>query len=310
MVGKRNEMVHYVDVETLSFGLTPRSGAVDMDHVNVLAELLPHLPPIVVHGPTRHVVDGVHRVHAALSVGKTQVAAVLFTGSQIEAFLHAVEANTAHGKPLSLAEREAAAVRIIQDLPLWSDRRVATTCGLSAATIGKLRRSATDHSDQLRTRVGRDGKARPVDAAAVRRQVADALRADPEASMRSIAARVGASEGTVRDVRARLDRGADILPPRLARRDGDDGESNVSAWDSDEALRSNDACKDFGVWLDAHLLTDDSSWNAYVDVLPISRVYEVADSARTCSEVWRRFALALEQRAQRRRSAGDELRSA
>ena len=80
----------------------------------------------------------------------------------------------------------------------WSDRMIGTICGLSGNTIKQLRRAAeapvsTAQVVQLTKRQGRDGKARPVNPAEVRRKIAEALDSDPNATLRSIAARTGAS---------------------------------------------------------------------------------------------------------------------
>jgi len=102
-----------------------------------------------------------------------------------------------------LGERETAAQRILELVPSWSDRRIAVVSGLSPKTVARLRSRATVDSAQLRARLGRDGRLRPVDPAEVRRRAAEVVRKEPEASTRSIAARTGASQATVRDVRHR-----------------------------------------------------------------------------------------------------------
>jgi ParB-like chromosome segregation protein Spo0J len=276
----------------LKFGLSPRAERYDPAHIAALAEVLHKVPPIVVHAPTMRVIDGVHRAMAARSVGRATIQAVLFQGDETEARIEAVRSNIAHGKPLSLTEREDAAVGILKLVPDWSDRRVAAVSGLSPKTVARLRPRATGDSAQLRGRVGRDGKLRPADPAAVRRRVAEALRADPDASTREIAKLTGTSQGTVRDVRQRLSQGANVVSSiSEQRRKRKNGSSSPSTGLLPEVVSA-----EFARWFEGHHI-DDTSWKGFVDTIPISRVYEIADSARRRSECWRAFAAALEDRA-------------
>jgi ParB-like chromosome segregation protein Spo0J len=284
----------------LRFGLSPRAEKYDEAHVAALAEVLDEVPPVVVHAPTMRVIDGVHRVMAARSVGWTSISALMFDGDETDARVEAVRSNVAHGKPLTLAEREAAALGILDELPSWSDRRIAAVSGLSPKTVARLRSRATGDSAQLRGRVGRDGKVRPVDPVAVRGRVAELLRADPEASTRAVAKQAGASQATVRDVRQRLSKGASAVSSLAEqRRKRNRPTSKGLEREFPEVVSS-----EFAEWFEVHHV-DDTAWKAFVDEIPISRVYEIADTARACSESWRAFAAALEDRARgHRRSNG------
>ena len=296
----QGQRVEDVLIERLRFGLSPRQEFCDARHVAALAEVLDDVPPIVVHLPTMRVIDGVHRVHAALSVGRVTIRAVLFDGDETAAHIEAVRSNVTHGKPLTLGEREEAATRIIELVPEWSDRRIAGVSGLSPKTVARLRGRATVDPDQSRARIGRDGRKRPVDPSEVRRRVAEVVRADPEASTRSIASSTGASQATVRDVRQRLGRGASELVARSARRrKRKQGKDEPAAAPSPEPTGS-----DFAAWFEQRRI-DEADWQTFVHDLPISRVYEVADACRRYSAAWRAFAIALEDRARaHRRSSG------
>ncbi|MER5541030.1 hypothetical protein ACWD4N_00195 [Streptomyces sp. NPDC002586] len=160
------------------------------------------------------VVDGMYRVRAATQRGQTEIAAQFFDGSPEDAFVLAVAANTSHGLPLSLAERTAAASRILAAHPQWSDRAIASVTGLSAKTVGAQRRKLGGTTAEVTTRIGRDGRARPVSSAEGRRLAGRLIMESPNASLRVIAQQAGISPGTVRDVRARLIRGEDIVPTR------------------------------------------------------------------------------------------------
>ncbi len=75
------------------------------------------------------VIDGLHRMRAARLRGDQTIEVQYFTGDDDAAFLLAVEANTAHGLPLSLSERKAAAVRLIAMFPDRSNRSIAASAG-------------------------------------------------------------------------------------------------------------------------------------------------------------------------------------
>ena len=236
------------------------------------------------------VIDGVHRVLAARSIGQTTIRAVIFEGDETAAHIEAVHRNVRHGMPLTLGEREAAASKFLELVPEWSDRRIATVSGISPKTVARLRERATVDSAQLRARVGRDGRIRAIDSSEVRRQVVEALRADPEASNRAIARRTRASQATVRDVRQRLARGESGLLPVVR----PERKHQAAAGEPDPKRQA--APDEFADWFAARDLGD-SDWQPYVDAIPISRVYEVADACRRRSESWRAFATALEDRA-------------
>ncbi|MFJ5731745.1 ParB N-terminal domain-containing protein, partial [Streptomyces paradoxus] len=112
----------------------------DPRHINALAEVCSELPPIVIHRKTMTVIDGVHRLRAVENSGATHISAFLFNGDEREAFVLAVKLNSNHGLPLSLADRKAAALRVLADFPEWSNRRLAGVVGLSDKTVAALRR--------------------------------------------------------------------------------------------------------------------------------------------------------------------------
>lgn len=281
-----------IPLDQLSFGFSPRDQLCDPAHVEALAEVLAQVPPIVVHAPTMKVIDGVHRVLAARARGHETIRAALFHGSEPDAFVLAVYRNVAHGRPLTLPERQEAATRMLDVHPEWSDRRVAELSGLSPKTVARVRIRSAEDRTRLRIRVGRDGKAQPIDPAHLRRLVAQAIAADPHASIRAIALRSGSSQGTVRDVKRRLASGEDILPPRLA--------GTSAPRPIERPAGSSTGGAEFASWFAANGV-DDRDVRSFVDAVPISRVYEVADEARRRAEVWRAFATDLEDRVRRRR---------
>jgi ParB-like chromosome segregation protein Spo0J len=282
------ERIEELPVDKLRFGLSPRMEATDAQHVAALAEVLSDVPPILVQASTMRVIDGVHRVLAARSIGQTTIRAVIFEGDEIAAHIEAVHRNVRHGKPLTLTEREAAATKFLELVPEWSDRRIATVSGISPKTVARLRERATVDSAQMRARVGRDGRVRAVDSTEVRRRVVEAVTADPAASNRAIARRARASQATVRDVRDRLARGENGLLSA-----GEPRRKRTAAAETDAPTV---VPGEFAGWFAARGI-EDADWQPYVDAIPISRVYEVADACRRRSESWRAFATALEDRA-------------
>jgi hypothetical protein len=148
-------------ISSLLLDDSPRHAGESDEHVQVLTESEERLPPIVVHGPSMRVIDGRHRVRAAMIRGDVTVDAKIYHGTAGDAFVLAVRMNITHGLPLTRADRSAAALRIIGSHPQWSDRMIATATGLSAGTVAKARQRSTVSNAQSNTRVGKDGRARP-----------------------------------------------------------------------------------------------------------------------------------------------------
>ena len=283
----------------------------DIKHVRVLAEV-EGLPPIVVHRATMRVIDGMHRVRAAMLRGAAHIDAVLFEGTEDDAFLLAVRLNVAHGLPLSRADRITAAFRIICSCPQWSDRAIARAAGLSDKTVASIRRRTSAEIPHLPGRIGRDGKVRPVSPAAGRRLAGDLIAQNPDASIREIATRAGISEGTARDVRTRLRNGLDPVPSR--RRDpagagsppADEGDGMLArslsarmvpmimeSLRNDPSLRYNETGRVLLRLLAMHAMSP-ADWEQLISTVPVHRAEAVAQVARSCSEAWQQFADRLE----------------
>ncbi|MFD0631738.1 winged helix-turn-helix domain-containing protein [Catenulispora yoronensis] len=109
----------------------------------------------------------------------------------------------AHGLPLSLPERRAAAARIIGSHPHLSDRAIAASVGLAAKTVGTLRRNLT-LTDQTAARIGQDGRSRPLTTESGRKAAVELLTQNPNISLREVARKTGISLSTAYNVRLRL----------------------------------------------------------------------------------------------------------
>ncbi|MEV7415161.1 ParB N-terminal domain-containing protein [Streptomyces sp. NPDC089919] len=209
----REAPVEQVLIADLTVSFTPRTAGVDGEWALTLAGLETRLPPIVVHRPTMTVIDGLHRLRAAALKGRETIEARYFDGTREDAALLAVAMNVTQGRPLSQADRFAAAERIVTARPHWSDRAIAVVAGLSAKKVSEIR-LGTQGLPHCERRVGLDGRARPLSTAQGRELAGQLLRSDPKASLRTIARQAGISPATVADVRDRLLRGDDPVPPR------------------------------------------------------------------------------------------------
>ncbi|WOX25827.1 ParB/RepB/Spo0J family partition protein [Streptomyces solicathayae] len=206
-----------MSIDLLLPGESPRSQGLDEEHIARLAEIDTPIPPILVDRRTMRVIDGMHRLMAAKLRGQGLIEVELFDGTPEEAFLRAVEVNVSHGLPLSLADRRAAAGRIITSHPQMSDRAIARAAGLGAKAVAAIRRRAADVLPQLTARIGRDGKTRPLSSMDGRLRAAELIAERPEASLREVARLAGISPATVSDVRKRLESGlAPVVEPARA----------------------------------------------------------------------------------------------
>jgi ParB-like chromosome segregation protein Spo0J len=192
-----------LSINSLLLDMPARQGGENPEHTRVLAESEERLPPIVVHGSSMRVIDGIHRVRAAIMLGKKEIPGKIYHGTRDDAFVLAVRMNTVHGLPLTRSDRTAATVRILQSHPDWSDRKIATAVGLSAGTVAKVRQRSTAQNMQS-TRLGKDGRVRPVNHTASREKVAALLADSPTSPIRTIAQQAGVSPSTVHQVRQRL----------------------------------------------------------------------------------------------------------
>lgn len=288
-----------VSLAKLSVGYSPRELPVDDGHVRLLMEVLDHLPPILVHQETMTVIDGVHRVEAFRRAGRTRISAFVFRGDRCAALALAVEANVRHGKPLSQAERRAAAAAILSQAPERSDRWVGETCGISHSTVSRLRAEMPGpvSTSGPTIRVGRDGRRRPVEPGAARSQVAKVMAEQPDSTLRDAAEAAGVSASTAHAIasqrRGQARTGAGPRPPTGAGgRERTEVGSDVPIVE-DPALRSSPELVEFAGWLDrTGIMTEDIV--PYLGALPLSRVYALADEFRRRSKAWAAMADAVE----------------
>ena len=309
--------VELVPIARLTVAGSPRIGGEDPEHIRTLAGAATVFPPILVHRPTMRVIDGAHRLHAALLRNERQIEVRYFDGSEEDAFVLSVRLNVAHGLPLSRADRNSATERILHAHPNWSDRAIAAISGLSDKTVGSIRRRTSAEFPRLSHRVGRDGRARPNDAAAARRRAAAYAEHRPDARAREIAEAAGISVTTARDVRGRVRDGLDPVPaghsdvdragpvPEARPERADDVEREGDADDglfsrlrrlrSDPSFRHHETGRMVLRLLDTNIVVATEP-DRLIDGVPMHGVDAVARVAIQYALAWQKFADQLENR--------------
>ncbi|WPB95901.1 hypothetical protein [Streptomyces malaysiensis] len=310
--------VRRIPISSLNLDFTLRQDRVNTEHVQILAGITEELPPIVVHEPSGRVLDGIHRVHAALALKRNRISAIVYNGSDEDAFAVAVRLNTAHGLPLSRTERIAAAEQILRTHPRWSNRMIAGVTGLAESTVRVRRRDLP--GPRSCTRVGRDGRVRPVNAADGRLRASRLLAERPTASAREIARDAGVSPNTVLDVRRRLAEGRE--PALVQARGGEAGvparryptgpgelekiaEAMLVDLMADPSIRLNNRGRFLIRWMRANR---EALNTRVVCAIPDHWSVPVARLARAYSLFWQDLARQLEQRsAEQPRQSADPL---
>ncbi|MER6910166.1 ParB/RepB/Spo0J family partition protein [Streptomyces sp. NPDC000594] len=304
---------------------SPRLGGMDENHIQRLIEAESELPAILVHRATMQIIDGMHRLRAATLKGRRTLAVTFFDGTREEAFIRAVEENIAHGLPLPLADRKAAAQRILAGRPELSDRAIAARTGLSAKTVATVRRRSPGEPPRVNTRIGADGRRYPQDTTRGRLLASQMVSAHPETPLRKIARDAGVSLGTAHDVRRRVLRGDPPLTdtealgttappapetpahhpgpaPHRRRAPGGapcPGEARdrvavLRTLTRDPSLRNTESGRELLRWLHTQAILD-SDWPTRISSVPAHCADAVAELARSCSDIWQQIANELEQ---------------
>lgn len=306
-----------VPIDSLQPADSPRLSGEDVEHIRVLAESEATLPPIIVHRASLRVIDGMHRLRAAVLRKQHDIDVLFFDGDEKEAFVLAVKANVAHGLPLSLADRIAAATRIVHTHPQWSDRMIAKVAGLSPKTVAAIRvRCSTADTPQSNSRVGHDGRTRPVNGAQARRIAREFIADNPDATLRAIADAAGISPTTARNIRIRMRQADDTTRTDKSRHENETRNENVPrdsvvgrapakpakvillCLKKDPSLRFTEVGRALLRLLDANTI-DPEDWFRLIDNVPAHCACLVADIARECAESWYYVAQQVERRGYR-----------
>src|SRR5437763_3664177 len=207
--------------------------------------------------------------------------------------------------PLRAADRRAAAARIIATHPHRSDRWIALVSGLAANTVGAIRKCSTVEKSRSNSRIGRDGRVRPLDSSEGRRLAAELMLANPGRSLRDIAKAAGIAPSTVLDVRNRLNSGNDPVPAkrdtkpqgvsRIQRRGksisvdpGVDPAAILRTLRNDPSLRFNDAGRTLLRWLDTHTV-DEQAATPPLQEIPAHCIGTITALARHNARFWAMF---------------------
>ncbi|GAA5095286.1 ParB/RepB/Spo0J family partition protein [Nocardia iowensis] len=311
--------VKRVPIASLRDSDSPRSDGVDLDHVQLLSEVQVPLPPIVVHRSTMRVIDGMHRLKAAILRGRDHIEVRYFDGDDEDAFVLAVQLNAAHGLPLSAADRTAAAARVLGAHPEWSDQAIAALAGISDKTVAAIRRASTAEHPAVNYRIGRDGRRRPLNPTEGRMRASALFTEKADAPLREVAAEAGISLNTARDVRERLRRGEDPVPEQRRGRtcrdttadrhdsadtppDLNDALALAPDWKAkfdvlarDPALRFNEEGRTILRLLHSQMMGA-QAWERLIENVPTHSTASVAEAARRCGQAWQQFARRLEAR--------------
>jgi hypothetical protein len=118
-------------------------------------------PPVVLFSDTRTywIGDGFHRVLAAQKAGLSEILAEVRNGTQRDALLHSLSANSSHGLPRSNADKRRAVSLLLADADWsqWSDVEIAGRCQVSDRFVGTMRRRASSNGSRMRPRKVRRG---------------------------------------------------------------------------------------------------------------------------------------------------------
>jgi len=260
------------------------------------------MPPIIVFEPTMQVIDGMHRLTAAQRRHQDTIAVRFFNGTAEEAFVLAVAANIAHGLPLTPKDRKAAAARILQTFPDWSDRRIASTSGLSHHTVAVIRHDpSTGQIAQINKRLGRDGRTRALPARDNRNGAPTPKDADDKPLRQEVPATAEDSVGTVHDARPRLEQrseppipsaGRTIFPNSQTAR----GYTALKRLSSNPAVRFTQDGKAL-VQLLSRSLQSANEAPSLTSSAPEHALDTIADAAAAISESWSRLAQELRTKA-------------
>ncbi|MFF4544623.1 ParB/RepB/Spo0J family partition protein [Streptomyces sp. NPDC001435] len=313
-----------VEISLLSTTYSPRSCGTDPEHVEALVVAETTLPPIIVHRATMRVIDGLHRLRAAERRGQEKIAVRFFDGTESDAFVLAVESNIAHGLPLTMTDRKRAAGRIVTSHPHWSDRMIASVTGLAPGTIAELRRKSPGGPNAQASRLGKDGRVRPLNSTEGRRLASELIAQEPGLSLRQIARAAAISPETARDVRNRMSRGEDPLRISSRRRSTEQASTNtpiapgtttattatpastdrtpvqnrtaaVERLKADPALRFSETGRALLRLLNIHAMSTEE-WQEIIDNVPSHCGGIVADLASECAGMWAELVLRVERR--------------
>lgn len=143
-----------IDEIRIDGGTQPRA-QIDAQAVSDYTEAIGdgvELPPVIVFndGASKWLADGFHRYHAHRNAGKVSIAADLRSGTQRDAILFSVGANSSHGLRRSNADKQKAVDTLLADAEwgAWSDSAIAKACGVHHSTVALHRKSLAESASE------------------------------------------------------------------------------------------------------------------------------------------------------------------
>lgn len=254
------------------------------------------------------VIDGMHRVRAAVILGLDTVDSQFFNGSEDEAYIQSVTRNIADGLLLSLADRSAAVRRILTGFPAMSDLSIAVYTGLDVGAVTEVRRCVTAGPLELNLPAGRLPAPDPATECG---QVADPASGTPVRPLKpvpqeAVLSSLGTTQGMRRDeertsraqprivpARTPTARGAQVCTARPTM--GRTSRDRLRTLSNNPSLRNSQSGRDFLRWLHGHFVTDEA-WKELIETVPPHCAETVAEIAMKCSDAWQRFAEELSDR--------------
>lgn len=140
---------------------------IDIATVNEYAEAMrdgAEFPPVVLFGTESKcwIGDGWHRVMAAKSIGREDIAANLQPGGRMDALKAALSANAVHGRRRTNADKRCAVAIALREFGKMSDRTIAEMCAVSHTLVENMRRALSPSiGNECQSRTTSDGRQYP-----------------------------------------------------------------------------------------------------------------------------------------------------
>ncbi len=104
-------------------------------------------PPVKLFhdGKTYYIGDGFHRIEAASKIGRESIPATIQPGTQRDAILYAMGANSTHGLRRTNADKRNSVETILRDpdWSKWSHTDIAKVCGVTRQFVHKVKNELT-----------------------------------------------------------------------------------------------------------------------------------------------------------------------
>ena len=144
-----------LDLVRTDGGTQPRV-AIDEQVVAEYADLCrngSNLPPVTVFfdGAAYWLADGFHRYWANKRIDKDCISADVHSGTQRDAILYSVGANTSHGLRRRTPDKRKAVLTMLEDeeWAKWSNREIARQCGVGESMVRRTRDSPSAPKAQM-----------------------------------------------------------------------------------------------------------------------------------------------------------------